>query len=45
MTEARPDIPQPADHGPTLDVTSAEAVLRRLEFAVRNKLEGLLLQF
>jgi len=36
------DVPQPSDHGPSLDVTAAEAVLRRLEFAVRNKLDGLL---
>jgi uncharacterized protein (DUF58 family) len=42
VTDARPGIPQPADHGPTLDLTSAEAVLRRLELAVRNKLDGLL---
>jgi len=36
------DVPQPSDHGPSLDVAGAEAVLRRLEFAVRNKLDGLL---
>ncbi|HVU92457.1 MAG TPA: DUF58 domain-containing protein [Jatrophihabitans sp.] len=35
-------IPQPTDHGPSLDVAAAEAVLRKLEFAVRNKLDGLL---
>lgn len=40
MTEAGP--PQPTDHGPSLDTAAAEAVLRRLEFAVRNKLDGLL---
>jgi uncharacterized protein (DUF58 family) len=32
----------PTDHGPSLDVAAAEAVLRRLELAVRNKLDGLL---
>ncbi len=31
-----------ADGLPTLDVTSAEALLRRLELTVRNKLDGLL---
>src|SRR3954451_3440767 len=36
------DVPQPIDHGPSLDVAGAEALLRRLEFAVRNKLDGLL---
>jgi uncharacterized protein (DUF58 family) len=37
-----PGIPQPTDHGPSLDIAAAEAVLRKLEFAVRNKLDGLL---
>jgi uncharacterized protein (DUF58 family) len=36
------DAPLPTDHGPTLDVDAAEALLRRLELAVRNKLDGLL---
>lgn len=31
-----------ADHGPTLDTQGAEALLRRLELTVRNKLDGLL---
>jgi uncharacterized protein (DUF58 family) len=31
-----------ADHGPDLDLTSAESLLRRLELTVRNKLDGLL---
>jgi uncharacterized protein (DUF58 family) len=34
--------PLPTDHGPALSQEGAEAVLRRLEFAVRNKLDGLL---
>jgi uncharacterized protein (DUF58 family) len=42
----RPDVvgeaPQPTDHGPALDLHSADQLLRRLEFAVRNKLDGLL---
>jgi uncharacterized protein (DUF58 family) len=42
MTTPPPDIPQPTDHGPALDRAGAEAVLRRLELAVRNKLDGLL---
>ncbi|MFL6117437.1 MAG: DUF58 domain-containing protein [Catenulispora sp.] len=42
MNQPPPDVPQPTDHGPSLDVAGAEAVLRRLEFAVRNKLDGLL---
>ena len=31
-----------ADHGPTLDLSSAEPLLRRLELTVRNRLDGLL---
>jgi uncharacterized protein (DUF58 family) len=42
----RPDVvgeaPLPTDHGPALDMHSADQLLRRLEFAVRNKLDGLL---
>ncbi|GAB2466271.1 DUF58 domain-containing protein [Jatrophihabitans fulvus] len=34
--------PQPSDHGPELDLHGADALLRRLELAVRNKLDGLL---
>ncbi len=34
--------PQPSDHGPALDLHGADALLRRLELAVRNKLDGLL---
>jgi uncharacterized protein (DUF58 family) len=34
--------PLPTDHGPTLSMHGADALLRRLEFAVRNKLDGLL---
>ena len=30
------------DHGPSLDLTSAEPLLRRLELTVRNRLDGLL---
>jgi uncharacterized protein (DUF58 family) len=38
-----PEAPDPvADHGPELDRTAAEALLRRLELAVRNRLDGLL---
>ncbi len=32
----------PSDHGPALDLNSAEALLRRLELTVRNRLDGLL---
>jgi uncharacterized protein (DUF58 family) len=32
----------PTDHGPTLDLASSEALLRRLELTVRNRLDGLL---
>jgi uncharacterized protein (DUF58 family) len=34
--------PPPIDHGPSLDLHGPDALLRRLEFAVRNKLDGLL---
>jgi uncharacterized protein (DUF58 family) len=34
--------PLPTDHGPTLSLHGADELLRRLEFAVRNKLDGLL---
>jgi uncharacterized protein (DUF58 family) len=34
--------PVVTDHGPQLDVSSAEPLLRRLELAVRNRLDGLL---
>ena len=34
--------PLPTDHGPSLAQDGAEALLRRLELAVRNKLDGLL---
>ena len=34
--------PLATDHGPSLDADAAEVLLRRLEFAVRNKLDGLL---
>jgi uncharacterized protein (DUF58 family) len=34
--------PLPDDHGPSLDMHGAEELLRRLEFTVRNKLDGLL---
>ena len=46
MSEVRPPIvgeaPLPTDHGPALSYESAEPLLRRLEFTVRNKLDGLL---
>ena len=38
----RVTAPQPSDHGPALDLQAADALLRRLELAVRNKLDGLL---
>ena len=46
-TPDRPDavvgeVPVPTDHGPALDLQGADELLRRLEFAVRNKLDGLL---
>jgi uncharacterized protein (DUF58 family) len=34
--------PVPTDHGPTLDLGASEALLRRLELTVRNRLDGLL---
>ncbi len=34
--------PVPTDHGPTLDLRASEALLRRLELTVRNRLDGLL---
>jgi uncharacterized protein (DUF58 family) len=34
--------PPPTDHGPSLDLHGSEQLLRRLELAVRNKLDGLL---
>jgi uncharacterized protein (DUF58 family) len=36
------EAPLPTEHGPALELDAAEALLRRLEFAVRNKLDGLL---
>ncbi|HKC26880.1 MAG TPA: DUF58 domain-containing protein [Jatrophihabitans sp.] len=36
------EAPLPTEHGPALDLQSADALLRRLELAVRNKLDGLL---
>ncbi|WP_375481441.1 DUF58 domain-containing protein [uncultured Jatrophihabitans sp.] len=33
---------EPADHGPRLDLHEGDALLRRLELTVRNKLDGLL---
>jgi len=36
------EAPLATDHGPTLTQDGAEALLRRLELAVRNKLDGLL---
>src|SRR3954470_13972461 len=44
--QPRPEVvgaaPLPTEHGPALDLHSADELLRRLEFAVRNKLDGLL---
>src|SRR5947208_2270007 len=44
--QPRPEVvgaaPLPTEHGPTLDLHSADELLRRLEFAVRNKVDGLL---
>ncbi|HEY7010710.1 MAG TPA: DUF58 domain-containing protein, partial [Jatrophihabitantaceae bacterium] len=34
--------PLPTQHGPTLDLGASEALLRRLELTVRNRLDGLL---
>jgi uncharacterized protein (DUF58 family) len=39
---AASDDTQVTDHGPALDLTDADALLRRLELTVRNKLDGLL---
>jgi uncharacterized protein (DUF58 family) len=36
------NAPIPTDHGPTLDLGPSEALLRRLELTVRNRLDGLL---
>jgi uncharacterized protein (DUF58 family) len=36
------EAPLPIEHGPTLPLDAADALLRKLEFAVRNKLDGLL---
>jgi uncharacterized protein (DUF58 family) len=36
------EAPLPTDHGPALSFDGADALLRRLEFTVRNKLDGLL---
>src|SRR5438874_6160754 len=36
------EAPLATEHGPPVDLHGAEAVLRKLEFAVRNKLDGLL---
>jgi uncharacterized protein (DUF58 family) len=36
------EAPLPTDHGPALTFDGADALLRRLELAVRNKLDGLL---
>ncbi len=38
----RGPVPVATDHGPSLDMAGADALLRRLEFTVRNKLDGLL---
>ncbi|WP_375490425.1 DUF58 domain-containing protein [uncultured Jatrophihabitans sp.] len=37
-----PSGPEVVDHGPTLDTANSDALLRRLELTVRNKLDGLL---
>src|SRR3954451_21396462 len=39
---AADDAPVVTDHGPQLDLGAAEPLLRRLELAVRNRLDGLL---
>jgi uncharacterized protein (DUF58 family) len=36
------DASSPTDHGPALDLGASEALLRRLELTVRNRLDGLL---
>ena len=35
-------LPELADHGPALDLAASEALLRKLELSVRNRLDGLL---
>ena len=35
-------VPVATDHGPSLDLEQADVLLKRLEFTVRNKLDGLL---
>lgn len=42
MTRGTEVLPGVTDHGPALDTHGAEALLRRLELTVRNKLDGLL---
>jgi uncharacterized protein (DUF58 family) len=42
VTRSTEPLPEVADHGPTLDTSGADALLRRLELTVRNKLDGLL---
>jgi len=37
-----PDVPEVKDHGPSLDLDASDALLRRLELTVRNRLDGLL---
>jgi uncharacterized protein (DUF58 family) len=37
-----PEPPKVDDHGPALDLEASDALLRRLELTVRNKLDGLL---
>jgi uncharacterized protein (DUF58 family) len=36
------EAPLPTDHGPTLSFDGADVLLRRLEYTVRNRLDGLL---
>jgi uncharacterized protein (DUF58 family) len=42
VTRGTQSLPDVADHGPALDLSGADALLRRLELTVRNKLDGLL---
>ena len=42
LPEDPSSAPQPTDHGPVLDLEHSEALLRRLELTVRNRLDGLL---
>jgi uncharacterized protein (DUF58 family) len=42
VTRSTEPLPEVADHGPALDTSGADALLRRLELTVRNKLDGLL---